>query len=309
MPNATIEVINDLTQSSWSVNLDEDMIRFLRQPTMKGASRLDAYFYLLKKCLNTPTTTKPVFEDEIKLEPYQIVVVITELAEKWNWSRETVRKFLDRLENFGLLKKRQLDRCSVLTMNVTCIDKELNQMLSTMKLRPEISEYIDKWEDGEIDDYELEDKLDYLFANVYSKEHVGPSVMACGLTAQTLILWIKRIVVNESGHEFDISPAAYHFLMPMVKCVFFDMLDRSWVQWCIFVHLLEVGARSYHSTNPTMSGDDILLHMSQTITEAIILQRSGQCPFDNASREAPESDIDGEDMTSAEKNENVHKSR
>ena len=119
MPNATIEVMNDLTQSSWSVNLDEDMIRFLRQPTMKGASRLDAYFYLLKKCLNTPTTTKPVFEDEIKLEPYQIVVVITELAEKWNWSRETVRKFLDRLEKFGLLKKHQLDRCSVLTMTVT----------------------------------------------------------------------------------------------------------------------------------------------------------------------------------------------
>lgn len=307
MPNATIEVMNDLTQSSWSVNLDEDMISFLRKPTMKGASRLDAYFYLLKSCLDTPTTAKPVFEEEIALEPYQIVVVITDLAEKWNWSRETVRKFLDRLERFGLLKKQQLDRCSVLTMTVTCIDKELNELLRTMKLRPELSEYIGKWERGEVDDDQLEERFDNLFFNVYANEPADNPVIACGLTAQTLILWAKRIVVNEIGHDFDISPVAYHYLMPMVKCVFFDMQNRSWSRWCNFVHLLEAGARAYHSTNPKMSGDDILLHMSQTVTDAIINHRSDNSPHDKASSGATESDVAGKVSTSAEKDSKASK--
>lgn len=309
MPNATIEVMNDLTQTSWSVNLDEDMIRFLRQPTMKGASRLDAYFYLLKSCLDTPTTTKPVFEDEIKLEPYQILVVITDLAEKWNWFRETVRKFLDRLERFGLLRKRQLDRCSVLTMTETCIDKELNELLRTMTLRPELSEYIGKWERGEVDNDDLEERFDNLFFNVYANEKYDSPVIACGLTAQTIILWAKRIVVNEIGHDFDISPVAYHYLMPMVKCVFFDMQNRSWSSWCNFVRLLEAGAHTYHSTNPKMSGDDILLHMSQTITDAIIASRTGQASFDKASGEASGGIVDGKADTSAENNEKASNGR
>ncbi len=309
MPNATIEVMNDLTQTSWSVNLDEDMIRFLRQPTMKGASRLDAYFYLLKSCLDTPTTTKPVFEDEIKLEPYQILVVITDLAEKWNWSRETVRKFLDRLERFGLLRKRQLDRCSVLTMTVTCIDKELNELLRTMTLRPELSEYIGKWERGEVNELDLADRFDSIFYNVYANEQPKNPVIACGLTAQTLILWVKRIVVAEVGQDFDISPVAYHYLMPMVKCVFFDMLDRSWVQWCTFIGYLASGAKAYRSTSPQITGDEILLKMSQTITEAIIRYRSGQAPGSNASSEASGNDVDGEAGTSAENNSKASKGR
>lgn len=87
------------------------------------------------------------------------------------------------------------------------------------------------------------------------------------------------------------------------------MLDRSWVQWCTFIGYLAAGAKSYRSSNPQITGDEILLKMSQTITEAIICFRSGQVPGPNASSEASGDDVDGEADASAENNDKASKGR
>ncbi len=64
------------------------------------------------------------------LEAGQLVISITDLANRWDWARETVRKFLDRLETFKILSKSPLDRCSILTMNIEWLDSGYESVIS-----------------------------------------------------------------------------------------------------------------------------------------------------------------------------------
>ena len=125
--NDTVVVSKDPGKPEWMVRLDEKAISFLKQPTVKGFSRLEAYLFLLKSCSPTPSSFKPAYEQEIALDPFQIIIVLTELADRWSWSRETVRKFIDKLADLGLLVKVQLDRCSQLTMIVETENSTNNQ--------------------------------------------------------------------------------------------------------------------------------------------------------------------------------------
>lgn len=102
----------------WNVRLTPEILDYLAVPTKFGASRLSAYLYLLHNVAETKTPYKPAYGQTFNLETGQLVISITDLADRWNWARETVRKFFDQLEVFGLLSKTPLDRCSLVTMTM-----------------------------------------------------------------------------------------------------------------------------------------------------------------------------------------------
>lgn len=98
------------------------------------------------------------------LEAGQIVISITDLAEQWNWARETVRKFLGQLEAFRLLSKKDLDRCSLLTMSMIWLDAGYTSVFSdfipNFKMPQSLTDKMDEWLNGNITDEELIEEIE-----------------------------------------------------------------------------------------------------------------------------------------------------
>lgn len=143
----------------WNVRLSPEILDYLAAPTKFGASRLSAYLYLLHNVAETITPYKPMYGRTFNLETGQLVISITDLADKWNWARETVRKFFDQLESFGLLSKSQLDRCSLVTMTMEWTDAGYEPAFVMPQVPFRMPELLvgkmDEWLDGDITDSEL----------------------------------------------------------------------------------------------------------------------------------------------------------
>lgn len=143
----------------WNVRLTPEIMDYLAAPTKFGASRLTAYHYLLHNVAETTTPYKPVYGQTFNLETGQLVISITDLADRWNWARETVRKFFKQLEVFGLLSKTPLDRCSLVTMTMDWQDSAYAPafiMPQVPFMVPEsLADKMDEWLDGGITDSEL----------------------------------------------------------------------------------------------------------------------------------------------------------
>lgn len=143
----------------WNLRLCPEILDYLAAPTKFGASRLSAYLYLLHNVAETITPYKPMYGRTFNLETGQLVISITDLADKWNWARETVRKFFDQLESFGLLSKSQLDRCSLVTMTMEWTNAGYEPAFVMPQVPFRMPELLvgrmDEWLDGDITDSEL----------------------------------------------------------------------------------------------------------------------------------------------------------
>lgn len=144
---------------SWHVRLTPGIMDYLAVPTKFGASRLSAYLDLLRNVAETTTPYKPMYGQTFNLEAGQLVISITDLADRWKWARETVRKFFDQLEAFGLLSKSQLDRCSLVTMTMEWADAGYTPVFimppAPFKVPRLLAARMDEWLDGDITDSEL----------------------------------------------------------------------------------------------------------------------------------------------------------
>lgn len=143
----------------WNVRLTLEILDYLATPTKFGASRLSAYLYLLHNVAETTTHYKPAYGQAFNLGTGQLVISITDLADRWNWARENVRKFFDRLELFGLLSKIPLDRCSLVTMTMDWPDVVYAPAFIMpqvpFKVPEALVDKMDEWLDGNITDSEL----------------------------------------------------------------------------------------------------------------------------------------------------------
>lgn len=143
----------------WNVRLTPEILDYLAVPTKFGASRLSAYLYLLHNVAETKTPYKPAYGQTFNLETGQLVISITDLADRWNWARETVRKFFDQLEVFGLLSKTPLDRCSLVTMTMVWPDTAYAPAFIMpqvpFKVPEPLADKLDEWLDGNVTDSEL----------------------------------------------------------------------------------------------------------------------------------------------------------
>lgn len=53
---------------------------------------------------------------KVTLKPYEIAVSETNLAEKWQWSRNTVRKFLSELLSYGIIEQKTSKLINIITI-------------------------------------------------------------------------------------------------------------------------------------------------------------------------------------------------
>lgn len=106
------------SDETWSITLNNRQIAYLSESSTQGISRWEAYLDLLNHVATTSVVIEPEYNPVITLWPGQLLASITELATRWRWARITVRSYLARLEEFELIRRIQLNRCSIIAMTM-----------------------------------------------------------------------------------------------------------------------------------------------------------------------------------------------
>lgn len=216
---------------SWSVRLTPEIMDYLSAPTKFGASRLSAYLHLLRSVAETTTVYKPTFGRTFGLEAGQLVISITDLADRWNWARETVRKFFDQMESFGLLTKSQLDRCSLITMTMEWLDAGYAPafiMPSVPFAIPNVlAGKMDEWLDGDIADSELVEMIEESVADF---ENTDVNVSSHRISALQYSL-IRQMVRKWQTDGTVPSETADSYSIECLRRIFTVCLSGNWSQW------------------------------------------------------------------------------
>lgn len=216
---------------SWHVRLTPEIMDYLAVPTKFGTSRLSAYIYLLHNVAETTTPYKPMYGQTFSLEAGQLVISITDLADRWNWARETVRKFLDKLEAFGLLSKSQLDRSSLVTMTMDWSDAGYAPVLIMPPVPFRMPELLvgkmDEWLNGDIADSELVeiivetlDSFDTAVGEAYSNR-----------VAAIQYFLIRQMIGKWYGHLPELPETPDSYSVECIGRIFTVCLSGNWSDW------------------------------------------------------------------------------
>lgn len=224
-----------------AVKLTPDALEYLCGTTKNGASRLGAYFSLLQDAVETTTSFMPPYGQSFNMEAGQLVISITDLSKRWEWARETVRKFFDRLEALHLLTKEQLDRCSLITMKIEWLEVGYSSVLATPFPYFELPQYLhdqmDGWLNGDISDADLLESIgntvetfDNTDVNVSSHQIL---TLQYALIRQLIKKWaVSYPYVSETPDE-----SSYKHLSKL----FNQVLSGNWVLWLKLLKELSPG--------------------------------------------------------------------
>lgn len=215
----------------WNVRLTPEIMDYLAAPTKFGASRLSAYLYLLHNVAETITPYKPMYGRTFNLETGQLVISITDLADKWNWARETVRKFFDQLESFGLLSKSQLDRCSLVTMMMEWPDAAYAPAFIMpqvpFKMPKPLADKMDEWLDGNITDSELVETIEETLESFDKEDNDAYSHKISSLQ----YLLIRQMIGKWHNHPAELHEMADSYSIECLGRIFNVCLSGNWSDW------------------------------------------------------------------------------
>lgn len=219
----------------WSVRLTPEMLKHLTEPTKFRASKLDAYLNLLEDTAMAKATYESAYGQTFSPEAGQLVISITNLAKRWHWSRDTVRKFLDQLEALGMLSKTRIDRRALINMTVDCGDAKQSSVPQkpkiSFKMPQQLVVTIDEWLSGIIDESELVDAIEETVASFdrTNEDTYAEKVIALqySLIRQLISRWyVNPPVLPEIADSYSVS---------CLEHIFSVCLSGNWVEWLKFL--------------------------------------------------------------------------
>jgi len=215
----------------WNVRLTPEILDYLAAPTKFGASRLSAYLYLLHNVAETTTPYKPAYGQTFNLETGQLVISITDLADRWNWARETVRKFFDQLEVFGLLSKTPLDRCSLVTMTMdwqyAAYTTAFIMPQVPFKMPEPLADKMDEWLNGDIADSELVETIEETLES-FDKEDYEPYSHRISSLQYSLI---RQMIGKWYENQPELPETADSYSIECIGRIFSVCLSGNWIDW------------------------------------------------------------------------------
>ncbi|HIY88840.1 MAG TPA: MarR family transcriptional regulator [Candidatus Bacteroides pullicola] len=107
--------MKDKPTLSTCIPAGKPVLDYLKEKSGERHTKLEAYCDLLDKA-SAGYVSDVLRKLDVELQPGQLAVTITDLAECWHWHRATVRSFLNGLESLGQIKKSALTRSYVITM-------------------------------------------------------------------------------------------------------------------------------------------------------------------------------------------------
>lgn len=219
----------------WSVWLTPEMLNHLTEPTKFKASKLDAYLNLLEDAAVAKATYESADGQTCSPEAGQLVISITNLAKRWHWSRDTVRKFLNQLEALGMLSKARIDRRTLVTMTVDCGDAEHSTTYGTtpvpFKMPPQLAVTIDEWLSGILDESELVDAIEDTVASFDRTNEDAYADRVMALQYSLIRQLISRWYVNPPA----IPEVADLYSLGYLEHIFSVCLSGNWLEWLKFL--------------------------------------------------------------------------
>ena len=220
----------------WSVRLTPEMLNHLTEPTKFRASKLDAYLNLLEDAAVARTTYESAYGQTCSPEASLLVISITNLAKRWHWSRETVRKFLDHLEAVGMLSKSRLNHRTLVTMTIECDDAKHSTILTTslvpFKMPLQLANKTVEWLSYIIDEAEL---VDAIRDTVASFEHTNEDTSADKEIALQYSL-IRQLISRWYVEAPAIPEEADHYSFGCLEHIFSVCMSGNCLEWLKFLN-------------------------------------------------------------------------
>ena len=240
----------------WDVRLTPEVIEYLCVPTKSGASRLSAYLDLLSMAAETTTPFKPIYGRTFNLEEGQLVTGITDLADRWSWARETVRKFLDQMETSRLLTKQSLDRCSLITMSMEWLDAGYTSVLPDsfpdFQMPQDLSDKMDKWLRGDIADTDMAEAIEDA---AHSFDGEDPGLLPHRIAALQYSL-IRQLILRWASNKPEL-PLTPDGLCQDLLCRLFNVsLSGNWLQWLALLRQFSPGLKPETAKGKASTGSD-----------------------------------------------------
>lgn len=219
----------------WSVWLTPEMLNHLTEPTKFKASKLDAYLNLLEDAAVAKATYESAYGQTNSPEAGQLVISITNLAKRWHWSRDTVRKFLDQLEGLGMLSKSRIERCTLVTMTVDCGDAKHSTAYGKtpvpFKMPQHLAVKMDEWLSYIIDESELVNAIE---ETVTSFDRTNEDTYAEKVIALQYSL-IRQLISRWYVDAPAIPEVADHYSFGCLEHIFTVCLSGNWLEWLKFL--------------------------------------------------------------------------
>lgn len=294
-----------LERGQFSVTLSDEALGYLSATPKHGASRIFAYHALLASCAIEQKTINLPFGGTTELLPNQSLISVTDLASKMDWSRQTARIFLDRLEEFGLIAKQQLDRCSVITMKLAKPTSDTQDSITdgdTIHFPAFIKELVAEWSIGKYTDSELAEAIEMYIAETAGS---GNGQVAVSLRRQILMGSIVDVVETVTAQPVSVNPTS----ISMISMVTDKFIERSQLPdgWRLWMGFMKESKRVAETSSSFANEDGnladetlcrVTIHLMESIGNlpvpevkqpTIIDNRQGVLPFDYPS----EIDSDG----------------
>ncbi len=226
----------------WAVTFKPEILEYLAVPTKYGTSRLSAYLSLLQATAETVTSYKPMYGQTFDLEAGQLVISITDLAEQWNWARETVRKFLGQLEVFRLLSKKDLDRCSLLTMSMVLLDTGYTSVfpdnIPDFKVPQSLTDKMDEWLSGDITDSDMGEECEEFVKNFDNTDIIVQSYQINALLYSLIRQLVSRWAV--CPQELPLLPDKHS--RELLGRLWKEAVSGNWTLWLSILKEYSPGA-------------------------------------------------------------------
>ena len=240
----------------WDVRLTQVVIEYLCVPTKSDTSRLSAYLDLLTMAAETTTPYKPLYGRTFNLDEGQLVTGITDLAERWSWARETVRKFLDSMEGFRLLTKQSLDRCSLITMTMEWLDAGYASVLPDsfpdFQLPQGLSGKMDEWLDGYVADTDMAEAIEDA-TRFYDGD--GADMLPHRIAAMQYGL-IRQLIVRWSVNKPELPVTADGLSQDLLGRLLNVSLSGNWLQWLCLLREFSPGLKPETAQGKAAAGSD-----------------------------------------------------
>lgn len=219
----------------WTVQLNKYQLMYLCAPMKRGESRMSAYLQLLASAADIPRRYRPAFGQPIRLTEGELVIHVTDLAARWQWSRDTVRKFIDQLEEFGLLSRTPLDRCALLRMRMTWLDDtppfDPIPSIWYTDLPQELIDQFDAWLSDELSDGEMLRAIGEFLDSEQGADEAESPYLGGGVQFEMMKRLLHTIVAPETELPSELDVYVFRHL----RRIFDECLAGSWEEWLAFI--------------------------------------------------------------------------
>lgn len=213
------------------VRLTPKMLNHLAEPTTSKASKLDAYLNLLHDASVATAIYESAYGQTVNPEARRLVISITNLAKRWHWSRENVRKFLDQLETLGMLSKTQVSGRTLITITAERADAKHSTISekpqTTFDMAVLLYYKIDEWLCGIIDDSELAGIIEDAVASFDCSNEDAYSERITDFQ----YLLIRRLISERCANPPSISEDADSYSQVCLDHIFSECLSGNWAMW------------------------------------------------------------------------------